>query len=355
MRGFLWVMVLYAFGAGAFGCARGSFESSGEMRWVFDEGMVYPADRPLSRAEDGVALADGRLVVSDQEAGLRLIEADGSTRAFGRMVEAGYVHRPPGRTGAANGVTLEPGGSHVLVADVYGGGVYRVDVSTEATRCVYRHEFGVNMARRDRRGGLWFTQSARNRPERGEEEVWRAIDLQSEEGAVWYVPPAAPGGSPGAVRVVDGLGFANGIALDEEGGWLYVAETMGSRVLRYRMDVAAGRVWDGRVALEVDHPDNLELDGDGRLWIACPIRSEIVVFDPGTGEARSVFRVSTPESERLIEEIGARLRDRARWLDLMSPSLWEPAPGLMTGMIVTPGGGPVYATGLGDALIRLER
>jgi len=130
---------------------------------------------------------------------------------------------------------------------------------------------------------------------------------------------------------------------------------MGSRLLRFRLDVRAGQVSDKTVALEVNHPDNLELDRQNRLWIACPVRSEIVVFDPATELAESVFQISTPESEHLIETIEARIRDATPWLDLLSPGLWEPGPGLITGMILSPDGGPVYLTDLGNALIQLKR
>ncbi len=39
----------------------------------------------------------------------------------------------------------------------------------------------------------------------------------------------------------------------------------------------------------------------------------------------------------------------------MSPAMWAPLPGLLTGLILTPGDGPVYLAGLGDALVRLNR
>ena len=32
-----------------------------------------------------------------------------------------------------------------------------------------------------------------------------------------------------------------------------------------------------------------------------------------------------------------------------------PLPGLVTGVILTPDGGPVYLSGLGNALVKLER
>jgi len=42
-------------------------------------------------------------------------------------------------------------------------------------------------------------------------------------------------------------------------------------------------------------------------------------------------------------------------LPLLSPEVWGPMPGLLTGVILSPGKSAVYVTGLGDALIKLER
>ena len=330
---------------------RGTVELSSQS---FSPEMIFPADLSLTRAEDGVALNDGRLIVADQVHGLRLVRVDGSSRPFGGFADAGYLHNPPEIVGGPNGVTLEPGGTHVLVSDVFRGGIYRVDIATEATERVYQHRYGVNSARRDRSGGIWFTQSTQNNPEHGEEELFRAVAVAIPDGALFYLPPLRAGERPAAVQLVEGLNFPNGIAMDETAGYLYVAETMVSRVLRFRLDVAAGQLAEQTVALEVDHPDNLELDSQNRLWIASPLRSEIVVFDPATETAESVFRISTPESEHLIETIDARLGEGAPWLDLMVPDLWEPAPGLITGMILSPDGGPIYLTGLGNALVRLR-
>jgi sugar lactone lactonase YvrE len=324
-------------------------------RWSFTPEMIFPADQSLARAEDGVALADGRLIVADQVYGLRLLRDDGSSRPFGKFADAGYLHSPPEIVGGPNGVTLEPAGTHILVSDVFRGGIYRVDIATEATELVYRHAYGVNVARRDRTGGIWFTQSTRNSPERGEGELFRAVDVAIPDGGLFYLPPPNAGGEPTAVQLVEDLYFANGIALDEDAGYLYVSETMRSRVLRFRIDSATGQVADPTVALEFSYPDNLELDRQNRLWIASPVRSEIVVFDLATETAEPVFRISTPESEHLIEMIDARIREGDSWLELMAPSLWEPGPGLITGIILSPDDGPVYLTGLANALIRLNR
>lgn len=338
----------------AAGCASG--DRKAELPgWSFETGMIYPADRSLSRPEDGVALQDGRVVVADQVHGLRVLSAAGASRPFGRLAAAGYLHKPPAIVGGANGVTLEPAGTHLLVADVFRGGLYRVDIATEATELIYQHPFGINVARADRLGGIWFTQSTQNKPEQGERDLFKSVDIPTPDGALYHLPPAKGGERGTPVRLIGGLAFANGLALDETRGYLYLAETMGGRVLRYRLNVDAGRVADQTVVLEGLKPDNLQLDQHNRLWIANPVRNEIVVLDLATGTRRSVFRIATPESEKTIAEIDNRLRQGRQWLELLAPPLWEPGPGPITGVVLSPDGETVYLTGLGNALIRLKR
>jgi sugar lactone lactonase YvrE len=350
-----WLGFLLAFSliVAAAGCATRSPGRLGDLpTWQFTPAMIFPADRSLMRPEAGVVLPDGRLLVADQAHGLRLLMADGSSRPFGAFKDAGYEHVPPHRAGGANGVTLDPSGRYAIVADVLYGVVYRTDVVRERTERLYRHEFGVNMARVDSRGGLWFTQSTRNQ---NEEELWRSVAKPVADGAVYYVAPAREGVARIAVKVADGFFFANGLALDERAGVLYLAETLGSRILKFHLDVANGRLSDMSTVLKVWWPDNIELDGDGQLWIASPLRNEIVVADPGTGVSRSVFRITTPRSEELVREAEVRAETNRSVIDVIQPAMWEPGPGLLTGMILSPGNGPVYATTLGNALIRLPR
>jgi len=155
--------------------------------------------------------------------------------------------------------------------------------------------------------------------------------------------------------VASDLYFANGLAIDEKTGQLYLAETGNDRVYAFSVDVATGELSDRRVIADIVTPDNLELDDAGRLWVASPPRNEIVVVIPATGQVTSVFRSGGTDNDRAVAEWQRRGAAGEPRLELMTLDLWAPLPGLLTGLILTPGDGPVYLAGLGDALVRLPR
>lgn len=325
--------------------------------WTMDDGVLFPAARGLARAEDGLALADGRLIVVDQAHGLRLIAPDQTSRPFGRFAEAGYVHAPPAQIAGPNGVSLEPDGIHALLADVFTGVIYRVDVQTEAVEAIYKHPFGVNTAVADSTGAIWFTQSATNAAgPHSEERLFEPLNNYAAEGALFRIaPPGADGARSPAQEMAEGLLFANGIVIDETRGQLYFAETMGDRINAYPVSAATGELGEPRVLASLVGPDNVELDEQGDLWVASPIQSALIVIDPDTGDMRTAFRESTPESEAIVAEWRRRGVAREGALELFTPALWGRLPGAATGVILSPGGGPVYVTGLGDALVKIER
>jgi len=323
-------------------------------QWTYDSASVFPGDRSLVRPEDGVALPDGRLIVSDQVHGLRLVETDGTSAPFGDLAAAGYTHLPPDHNGGANGIALEPGGTHLLLADVFGGAIYRVDVANGATEKVYQHRYGINTAVRDSKGAIWFTQSAHNTPEAGEPRLWANVDVMDPEGALLRLGSEDGQLATVAEIVVDSLLFANGVAIDETSAHLYVAET-GGRVLRYRVDLDAGRVSEPTVFVDGVVADNLELDGEGHLWIALPLRNEMLVVNTATGERHTAFRSLTPAQQEVAEEFDRRGQAGASRLELFTPASWAPLPGPITGVILGSGGDPVYLTGLGNAVLKLAR
>ena len=323
--------------------------------WSYDSTQVFPADRSLARAEDGIALPDGRLIVADQVHGLRLVETDGSSKPFGNLEALGYTHRPPAHPGGANGVSLEPGGTHLLLADAFGAAIYRVEIATGSAEKVYQHRYGINSAVRDPTGAIWFTQSAHNTPEEGEARLWAAVDIARLEGALFRLGLKDGRLTDQAELIVDSLLFANGIAIDAPNRRLYLAETNAGRVWRFAVDLDAGRLSERSVFADSVGADNLELDEEGHLWIAAPLANEVLVVNTTTGERHSAFRSLTPAQQEVIAEFTRRGQAGTSRMELFTPAAWAPLPGPITGIIVGPGHGPVYFTGLGNALLKMPR
>ncbi len=101
-------------------------------------------------------------------------------------------------------------------------------------------------------------------------------------------------------------------------------------------------------------PDNIELDAVGRLWVASPIANALLIVDPDSGEWSTAFHPQTPEHDRLLIEWQRRTASGEPRLELFGPDMWSPLPGLITGLILTTEGGPIFLTGLGDSLVKLE-
>jgi sugar lactone lactonase YvrE len=348
-------LILGAFVVLVGGCGRSQQTAEAPPPRSYDATMVFPSNRGLTKPEDGVFLPGGRLLVTDAVSGLRLIDSDGASRPFGEMAAAGYVHNPPAWEGGANGVSLEPDGTHALVTDIAAGRIYRVNVVTGATEQIYQHRYGINAAVRDSRGTIWFTQSAHNTAETGIGAMWASVDAGTAQGALLRLPMNGEVLAQEAQTVLDSLRFANGVVLDEKNGHLYLSEMMANRVLRYRVDLATGALSGRTVVLEGHAVDNLELDDSGNLWMVAPISSEVIVLNTATGAPHSVFSQQTPAQAERAAEFDRRGERGESRLELLSPEAWAPLPGFITGVILSPGNGPVYLTGLGDALIRLER
>lgn len=322
---------------------------------TLEDGVIFPADKSLNRPESGVVLADGTLVVADQVHGLVALSADGTSRSFGNLTAAGYIHAPPDNAGAPNGVSFEPGKTHLLVADIFTGALYRVDIAAETSAMIYDHPFGMNYAHRDSTGAIWFTQSTENTAPNAEERMFAAVNVKMGDGSLYRLPPSAEGEPLGAPEVkLTGLNFANGFAVDEARGEIFMSETLGGHVLGYKVDIAAGTLGDRRIVAEVTSPDNVEQDETGLLWVASPISSEMITINPDTGETRVVFHPVNPAGDAAAAEFRRRRDAGEPTIDLLTPDVPGQLPGLMTGVILTPGGGTIYVSSLGNALVKLE-
>jgi sugar lactone lactonase YvrE len=323
--------------------------------WTFEDGVIFPAGRTLVRPESGVVLADGTVVVVDQVNGLTAIAPDGSVSPYGSFAAAGFTHSPPDNPSGPNGVSFEPDGRHLLTADVFTGSLWRTDTQTGTTTKIYQHPFGINYAHRDSTGALWFTQSTENAPPGSNARLFAALDTPLPDGKLFRIAPTPDGQPLGAPQeMLTGLQFANGFAIDETRGKLFIAETVAGNVLSYTVDLGTGALTDRALLATVLSPDNVEQAADGALWVASPMANQVLEINPDTGETRVAFSAQTETGAAVAAEYVRRGEAGEPRAELMAPDVWAPLPGLVTGVIHTPGGGPVYVSGLGDALLKIE-
>lgn len=322
-------------------------ESKNQTSYLtFQKENLFPGDGSLMRAEDGVSLEDGRIIVVDQAKGLRLIEKDGSNRPFGDFTAAGFLHLPPDQIAGPNGMILEHDGQHILMSDVADGKIYRINVATEKVEMIYDHPYGVNTIYRDKMGALWFSQSAEST---NLGEMFQAANLPVPTGAIFRMADLKS--TP--VKILDSLYFANGITMDKDEKHLFVAETMMDRVHKLEVDNRTGEVSYMGVAANVGTPDNLLIDKEGRLIVASPLYNQVVAVDFKNHTQHVIFDGSTKDNLKITNEWNRRSHLGMERLELLSPDLFNPLPGLLTGMFYSNDGQTLYIANLGNDLLKL--
>lgn len=114
------------------------------------------------------------------------------------------------------------------------------------------------------------------------------------DGRLYFTDPRGPFGpdtQPGRVYamaldgtpelLVEGPAYSNGIAFGPDPTWLYVAETLKQRILRYRLDGSEIGQPDVFCTTEPGFPDGMCFDADGRLYVAATVGRSVLVFDAG--------------------------------------------------------------------------
>ncbi len=310
---------------------------------------IFPAEASLKRAEDGVILDDGRIVVADQRSGLAAVASDGSVAPFGKFAEAGYAHKQEKPAGP-NGVAFTTDRDHILVADIYSGAIWRVSVFDESVEKIWQHEFGVNSAVEGPDGAVWFTQSTENAPGADAEvRMFAAIDKASPDGKVFRLA----GGE--ATPMAQKLAFANGLAIDSKRGRIYYAETMADRIWAADFDKRRPDVLRNvRVIARLVTPDNVKIGRDGVVYVASPLSSSLISIDPDDGATRTYFSAANFDTDGIAAEWRRRVAAGEGVIDLFTPAVWGEMPGAVTSVILDAAGDPAYLGNLGDALVKLD-
>ena len=119
------------------------------------------------------------------------------------------------------------------------------------------------------------------------ERIWLTVSTRRQPRALGYRPDVADGFivllDAGSARIVaDELGYTNEIQLDASGEWLYVNETFGRRLSRFRV-MADGRLRSKETVAEFGtgtYPDGLTFDAEGGIWITSIISNRVIRIAP---------------------------------------------------------------------------
>jgi gluconolactonase len=216
----------------------------------------------LIRPEGVMALDDGSLYTADARGRCAHIEKNGRTAFIGNL------------GGTPNGICIDKKGNCV-VANIGNGEVQSLfpDGRHEVlmTEVEGKKMSSPNFPFIDFKDRLWVSNST-SLP-----NIEEALQAPVPDGCMVLI-------SSGKPRIVaEGICFANGVALDPGEEYLYVAETMKRRVLRYfiHKDGSLGEkeVYGPASLGKLGFPDGIAFDEAGNLWVAFPVWNAIGYID----------------------------------------------------------------------------
>ncbi len=217
----------------------------------------------LLRPEGVMARDDGSLYAADGRGRCARIERDGRTSFFGNV------------GGLPNGLCVDRSGN-CIIANIGNGEVQSLNpdgshivLMTEANG---KRMYSPNFPFLDSKERIWVSNST------ARQDLATALQSPAPDGCVVLIE----GGIPRIVA--EGICFANGVALDPEEKYLYVAETMQRRILRYRIHpggaLSAPEVYGPRDLGSRGYPDGIAFDEAGNLWVVFPAWNAIGYIDP---------------------------------------------------------------------------
>jgi sugar lactone lactonase YvrE len=187
-----------------------------------------------------------------------------------------------------NGIALRPDGNFLLAElGEETGGVYQLSRDGRVRPFLERVDGlelpPTNFVHEDAAGRVWITVSTRRRP--------RAAAYRADVADGFIV--LADG--RGARIVADGLGYTNEALPSPDGAWLYVNETFGRRLTRFRLK-ADGSLGARETVCAFGHgsyPDGLAFDAEGGVWIVSVVSNRVIRVAPD-GAQRLILEDADP-------------------------------------------------------------
>jgi sugar lactone lactonase YvrE len=217
----------------------------------------------LLRPEGVMAMDDGSIYTADRRGRCSHIEKNGSTSFFGSL------------GGMPNGICIDRKGN-CIVANIGNGEVQslspdgrHVVLMTEAHR---KRMSSPNFPFIDSRDRLWVSNST-SLP-----NIEEALRAPVPDGCIVLI-------TAGKNQIVaEGICFANGVALDSAEKYVYVAETMKRRVLRFSIhqngSLGAKEIYGPEFLGRLGFPDGIAFDENGNLWVTFPAWNAIGYITP---------------------------------------------------------------------------
>ncbi|GLK92487.1 hypothetical protein GCM10008164_02230 [Achromobacter xylosoxidans] len=216
----------------------------------------------LNRPECVLSTAAGDLYVSDKAGGIRHILPNGDARLIG--AQAGLI---------PNGFALLRDGSFAVANLADDGGVWRVQRDGAAEPHIMEIEGvtlpSVNFVWLDDRERLWICVST---VRRGDHQFRRDI----ADGFI------AVRDQRGTRVVAQDVHWTNECRTDPSGTYLYVNETFGRRLLRFRIG-AGGDLSERTVITEFGkgtYPDGMAVDVEGHIWVVSVVSNRVIRVSP---------------------------------------------------------------------------
>jgi sugar lactone lactonase YvrE len=208
--------------------------------------------------------------VPDWRGGVTRIAADGSQES--------WLARATGIDLRPNGIALAADGSFLLANLGDAGGVWRLrrDGSLEPflTEVEGLPVPPANFVTIDEGDRTWISVSTRRVPR---EAAWRS---DVADGFIVLVD-----GSRARI-VADGLHYTNEVRPDPTGTWLYVVETFGRRLTRFRIK-RDGTLSERQAVVVLGHgcfPDGFAFDSSGAIWLTSLISNRLLRVDGASVE-----------------------------------------------------------------------
>ncbi len=201
------------------------------------------------------------MYVPDWRGGVTRLAADGTQQTW--LAASPPVELRP------NGIALMPDGSFLVANLGDDGGVWRLHRDGRVAPFLTEVD-GVPLPPANFVVGdgerVWISVSTRQAPR---QQAWRP---GVADGFIVLVD------ARGARVVADGLHYTNEVRPDPSGTWLYVVETFGRRLTRFRIG-ARGDLSAPEVVVSLgsgNYPDGLAFDRAGRIWVTSLVSNRLL-------------------------------------------------------------------------------